>query len=158
MPFCSGITAVSGPISGLMRCAGAFDVPQLDAEQHDIDLADPGGIVGGLGRHQMGLAAAALDPQPLGLHGGQMGAARDEGDLGARLGQRRAKSASDAAGADNRNTHGISLQIDMMLATTTRPLVQARIVRPAGSMRKGVILRQSVFFLTSEAQLAPPGQ
>ena len=60
MPFCSGITAVSGPISGLMCCAGAFDVPQLDAKQHDIDLADLGGIVGGLRRHQMGVAAAAF--------------------------------------------------------------------------------------------------
>ena len=34
-----------------------------------------------------------------------MGAARDEGDVGARLGQCRAKSAADSAGADNRNTH-----------------------------------------------------
>ena len=38
-----------------------------------------------------------------------MRAARDEGDVGARLGQRRTKSAPDAAGADNRNTHGIFL-------------------------------------------------
>ena len=38
--------------------ARAFDVPQLDAEQHDIDLADLGRIVGRLGRHQMGVAAA----------------------------------------------------------------------------------------------------
>jgi hypothetical protein len=34
-----------------------------------------------------------------------MGAAREEGHIGARLGQCRAKSASDAAGADNRNPH-----------------------------------------------------
>jgi hypothetical protein len=43
------------------------------------------------------------------LHGGKMGAARDEGDIGTRLGQRHAETTSDAAGADNRNTHGISL-------------------------------------------------
>jgi hypothetical protein len=38
-----------------------------------------------------------------------MGAARDEDDVGTGLGQRRAESASDATGADNRNTHGVSL-------------------------------------------------
>jgi hypothetical protein len=56
----------------------------------------------------MGLAAAAADFQSLALHGGKMGAARDESDIGTRFGQRRAEPASDAAGADNRNTHGIS--------------------------------------------------
>ena len=92
-----------------MRLARAFDVPQLDAEQHDIDRADLGGIVGRLRRHQMGVAARALNFQAIALHGGEMRAARDEGDVGARLGQRRAKPASDAAGADNRNTHGVFL-------------------------------------------------
>ena len=37
-----------------------------------------------------------------------MRAARHEGDVGARLRQRRAKSTADPAGADNRNTHGCS--------------------------------------------------
>jgi hypothetical protein len=36
-------------------------------------------------------------------------AARNEGDIRARPGQRRAKPTSDAAGADNRNTHGVFL-------------------------------------------------
>jgi hypothetical protein len=57
----------------------------------------------------MGLAAAALNFQSLALHGGKMGAAGDEDDIGAGLGQRSTKSASNATGADNRNTHGISL-------------------------------------------------
>jgi hypothetical protein len=57
----------------------------------------------------MDVAAVAPNLQPLGFHGGQMGAARDEADVGSRLGQRRTESASDAACADNRNTHGISL-------------------------------------------------
>jgi hypothetical protein len=56
----------------------------------------------------MGLAAAALNSQSLALHGGKMGAARDEDDVGAGRGQRRAESASDAACADNSNTHGVS--------------------------------------------------
>jgi hypothetical protein len=38
-----------------------------------------------------------------------MGAACDEDDIGAGLGQISAESASNAPGADNRNTHGISL-------------------------------------------------
>ena len=100
---------MSGPISGLMLLPRAFDVPQLDAKQHDVDLADIGGIVGCLGRHQMDVAAVASNLQPLGFHGGKMGAARDEADVGTGLGQRRTESASDAARADNRNTHGISL-------------------------------------------------
>ncbi len=87
----------------------AFDIPQLDAKQHDIDLANIGGIVGCPGRHEMGLAAAALDFQALLLHGGKMGAARDKGDIGARLGQRRAESTSDTSSADNRNPHRILL-------------------------------------------------
>jgi hypothetical protein len=37
-----------------------------------------------------------------------MRAARDEGDVGPRLGQRRTKPASNASGADNRNTHEFS--------------------------------------------------
>jgi hypothetical protein len=56
----------------------------------------------------MGFAAAALDFQPLALHGGQMRAARDEGDVGSRLGQRRTKPAPNASSADNRNTHEFS--------------------------------------------------
>jgi hypothetical protein len=56
----------------------------------------------------MGIAARAFYHQAPALHGGQMGAARDEGDVGSRLGQRRTKSPSDATGADNCYTHGIS--------------------------------------------------
>ena len=59
-------------------------------------------------RKRVGLAAAALDFQSLALHGGKMGAARDKGDIRAGLGQCRAKTPSDAAGADNRNTHSVS--------------------------------------------------
>ncbi len=86
--------------------ARAFDIPKLDAKQHDIDSADLGGIAGGLRRHQMGVAAWALDFQSLALHGRKVRAARDKGDIGACLGQRRAESATDPAGADDRNAHG----------------------------------------------------
>jgi hypothetical protein len=49
----------------------------------------------------MGLAATAPNFQSA-LHRGKMGATRDEGDIGARLSEGHAKSASD--GVDNRNS------------------------------------------------------
>ena len=91
----------------------AFDVPQLDAEQHDIDQADLGGIVGGLGRHQMAVATRARYLQANALDGGQMRAACDEADIGPRFRQRHAKSTADPAGADNRNTHECSPELDV---------------------------------------------
>src|SRR3981081_1407609 len=65
----------------------------------------------------MGLAPSALDFQSTALHGGKMGAARNEGDIGARLGQCRAESTTDPAGADNRDTHGISPDLDVFRST-----------------------------------------
>jgi hypothetical protein len=56
----------------------------------------------------MGVAAGARDFQSRILDGGKMGAARDEGDIGPCLAQRRAESPTDPAGADNRNTHEFS--------------------------------------------------
>ena len=92
-------------LDGLAR---ALDIPQLDAKQHDIDGADAPGIVGCLGRHEMSVAAAALDFQPLALHGGKMRAACDECDIRASRRQCRTESSSDTPGADNRNTHDVS--------------------------------------------------
>ena len=115
MPFCSGITAVPVPISGLI-CAPALSTSHsLTQNSTKSTVADRGGIVGGAGRHQMDVAAAALDLQAGALHGGEMGAARDEGDVGARLRQRRAKSAANSAGADNRDTHQI-LSLKLVMA------------------------------------------
>jgi hypothetical protein len=56
----------------------------------------------------MDIAARTADFQSCAFHGGQMGAACDEGDIAARFRQRRAESTADPAGADNRNTHGFS--------------------------------------------------
>ena len=103
------MTAVPGPTSGLMCSPALSTIPQLDAEQHDIDLADVLGIVGRLRRRKMGIAAGALDLEPVGFHRGQMRTARDEGDIRPGFRQRRAKSASDAAGADHSNPHSILL-------------------------------------------------
>ena len=116
MPFCSGITAVPGPISGLIRSPALSTSHSLTQNSTISTLPIVGGIVGGLRRHQMGVAAGAADFQARALHGGEMGAARDEGDIGARFRQRRAESATDPAGADNRNTHEFSPWLDVFWA------------------------------------------
>jgi len=67
--------------------------------------------IGGLRRHQMDVAAGAQNLQASAFHGGQMRAARDEGDVGTGFRERRAETASDAAGADNRDPHGATPSI-----------------------------------------------
>ena len=121
MPFCSGITAVSRPDQRLDVLARALDVPQLDAEQHEVDRPDGLRIVGRLGRHEMRLAAAALDLEAVALHGREMRAAGDEGHVRAGLCQGRAEAAADAAGPHHRYTH-------MTLPSKSTPSVQATMV------------------------------
>jgi hypothetical protein len=57
----------------------------------------------------MDVAAGAQNLQASAFHGGEMRPARDEDHVGAGLCQRCTKSASDAAGTNNCNTHGFSL-------------------------------------------------
>ena len=109
MPFCSGMTAVSGPTSGLIASPALSTSHSLTQNSTTSTLPMLRGIVGCLRRHQMGVAAAAFDLQARALHGGEMRAARDEGDIGAGLRQRRTKAPSDPAGADNRNPHEVFL-------------------------------------------------
>ena len=106
MPFCNGITAVVGPTIGLILCAGALDVPKLDAEQDEIDRADGCGIVGGPGRIDNGFPAAALDAQAAPAYCCQMSAARDEGHVSPRAGQCRTERSADTAGSDHGYAHG----------------------------------------------------
>jgi hypothetical protein len=54
----------------------------------------------------MDIAARSIDAQPVLSHRRQMRAAGDEGHIGPRLRQRRAKSSADAASANNRDPHG----------------------------------------------------
>jgi hypothetical protein len=56
----------------------------------------------------MGLAAVAGNLQALRFHGGKVSAARDEGDIGSRFGQRRPERRADPAGANHCNTHEFS--------------------------------------------------
>ncbi len=86
-----------------------LDVPQLDAEHHDIDRRERRRIVGGDDPRQHDVAARAFDAQAVRPHRGQMRAARDEGDLVAPRGELRAEIAADPAGADDRNAHRLCL-------------------------------------------------
>ncbi len=109
MPFCSGITAVCGPINGRSCSPTRVDVPQLDAEQRVIDGADARDIVSGLRRPNMGFAAVSFDAQPVLTHRREMRTARDENDIRPGFGERSAVRAADAAGADDRDTHALLL-------------------------------------------------
>jgi hypothetical protein len=85
--------------------AGALDVPQLDAEQHDVDRPDLGGIVGRLCELEVGVAARTLDLEAILLHRREVRAAGDEGHVRAGMRQRRAVAAAHAARSDYRDTH-----------------------------------------------------
>ena len=93
------------PDQRLNGFAGAFDVPQLDAEQHEIDRSDGSRVVGRLGRNDVCFATSAFDFQAIGFHGGQMCAARDEGDVRTGLGQRCPEGTADTASPDYRDFH-----------------------------------------------------
>jgi len=69
MPFWSGMTAVVLPTSGRPdRSAGALHVPQLDAEQDDVDFANRRRVVGRLRRLKMDVAARAEHLEPALAH------------------------------------------------------------------------------------------
>ena len=82
-----------------------LDVPELHAEQHEIDGSDCGGIVARLDRADHRLAAVAFHAQSVGAHGGKMRAARHEDDILSRAGERCAERRADAPGADDGNAH-----------------------------------------------------
>src|SRR5581483_4685973 len=55
------------------------------------------------------ISVRALDAQAAGAHGLEVGASRDEGDVGSGCGQASAKVAADAAAADDRDSHRIAI-------------------------------------------------
>ncbi len=94
-----------GPHQGAYRLGGRADLPRLDRHDNGIHHADRARIVGSLHLGQMQVALDARDPQSVALHGGQVLAAGDEGDLVAGFGQARAEVAAHAAAAHDRETH-----------------------------------------------------
>src|SRR6266478_1891594 len=94
--------------------AGRLDIPELHAEEHQIDGADCGGVVGRLDRAHDRLATVALHSQAVGSHGRQMRAARKEGYILPRSRERSAERGADAPGADYRNAHAKLLPIGLI--------------------------------------------
>jgi len=74
-----GVGAEQGP----ERLHRHLDVVELDPQQHDVDRAYGGGVVGGRGGGDVHVAERARHPQARRPDGGQVRAARDEGDAGA---------------------------------------------------------------------------
>ena len=126
-PFCSGITAVSLPTIGLIAAPALSTSHSFTQNSTTSTGPTVFGIVGRLRRHEVRVAARALDFQSLALHGREMRAAGDEGDVGARLGQRRAKGAAHAARSDYRDTH-------VTLPNTIGPAMQVAAVPSSSSI------------------------
>ena len=86
--------------------AGRLHVPKLDAEQYDVDWADAGGIVGGLGGREMHIPARAEHAETARAHCRQMRAARHKGHIGTGLRQHRSERSANPASADHCYPHG----------------------------------------------------
>src|SRR5216683_771658 len=78
-----------GPPPGspkMMRCVGRFDIPQFDAEQHEIDNADFCRIGGRVRGMNVDRPALALDAEPIPPDGVEMRASSDNRHIIPRLG------------------------------------------------------------------------
>ena len=79
-------------------------VPQLDGEEDEVDDPDGRGIVGGGDLQELERVGAG-DGEAVLAHRREMGAARDEGHVGAAFGEARAEIAADAARTHDRHAH-----------------------------------------------------
>src|SRR5690242_10534630 len=82
-------------------------IPQLDAKQDEIDLADAGWLAGSARGAKMDVPTWTEHFQTTCLDCREMGATREEGYLGSGLGQRRSKCAANPARTDNCDPHRI---------------------------------------------------
>jgi hypothetical protein len=89
-----------------------LDVPKLYTEQHKVDRADHGGIVGGLDRAYECLASIPFDAQAIGTHGGEVRTTRKEDDILTSDRKRCAQRGSNAAGSHNCDAHYTPLSVD----------------------------------------------
>ena len=150
-PFCSGITAVSAATIGLIA-APALSTSHSFTQNSTTSTGPDGlGIVGRLGRHEVRVAARALDLQSLALHRREMRAAGDEGDIGARLGQRGAEAAADAARSDYRDPHAT-------LPNTIGPAMQVATVPSSSSILRPPSSGKSWSRSASRKAARPAGQ
>jgi len=94
-----------GPQKRLALVGAGFRVPQLDREQHRVDRADLGRVVGHGDVLQMQVAFVAGDPQAALADGLQMGAARQEVNVMTGGGQTGAEVSADTAGGHDGYAH-----------------------------------------------------
>ena len=113
--------------------AHCLRIPQLHAEQNNIDRADVGDIVRRLDRANDRLAPAAFNPQANFLHGRQMRAASNKSYVGTRLRQRCSERSTDTAGADNGYLHLNSPMSGFLVALSRRADLHSVEHRPHGS-------------------------
>ena len=99
---------LSGPEQRARGGSRGFGVPELYREQHDIDRANLGGVIGDVRLRQMKIAVHALDLQAVLLDRVAVGAARDEKDIVPRRGKPRTEITADRARRHRRNTHDLS--------------------------------------------------
>ncbi len=95
-----------GPDKGRAGARRRLGIPELDREQHRVHRADGGGIVGGVGRMDVHVAARAFDAQTVGADSVEMRAAGDEGHRRAGRRQGRAEDPAEPAGAHDGEGHG----------------------------------------------------
>ena len=101
-----GDDAGVGAEQRLHLLGGLFGVPQLDREQHHVDRADLGRIVGGVDLGEMQVAVMrAVDRQAVLLDGCEMGAARDVEHLVSGRLHARAEIGADRTRRHGRNSH-----------------------------------------------------
>ncbi len=110
-PFWSEMMPVSGPITGRICFAARLGVAQLHREDHHVDRADGGGVIGRLHVGQMERLWSPSTARPFRLHGFQVFATRNERDIGAAMLQQRAVVAADAARTHDRDFHACSPEL-----------------------------------------------
>src|ERR1700722_11960756 len=92
------------PEQGLHRLDRPGDGMRLQADDDEILMPEFGGIIGAAWPHDA-FFVADQEFEAVGAHGGEMGAARDQADIGARAGQLYAEISADRAGAVDANFH-----------------------------------------------------
>ncbi len=82
------------------------DLPRLDRDHDRINDTDAGGIIGCMDGRDDEIARDAVDAQAAGAERFERGAAREKRDVETGMGKTPAEVAADAAGADERDSHG----------------------------------------------------
>ncbi len=89
----------------LHRVGGCVEIVRLGCDDHEVDGAHLGRVVGGLHARQVEASVDALDAQPFTLYRAQVLASGDEGHVLTRLREQPSEVSADAACSNDRNAH-----------------------------------------------------